>query len=195
MKKKLPIIIGITGYIGSGKSTVLNYFSEYGIDIVDADRIVHELYKPGKDGWRKINDFFGDSYITKKGIVNRKKLGKSVFSNPAKLKILEKLVHPLVYNEINKIIQKSQSAYLALEAVKFENSKLEAPVECLIWIDVEPKVAYKRFSKKRKISYKEFLNILNFQIKPSKIDFIITNNRSKKELKKNVSQLIKKLVN
>lgn len=194
MKKIKPIIIGISGYLGSGKSTALKYFGDFGIDAIDADRIVHDLYSPGKDGWRKINDFFGDQYIGRNGAVDRKKLGKAVFSNPAKLKILEKLVHPLVYNEINKIVQKSRCKYIVLEAVKFDSAKLVAPVKTIIWINTDKKTGYKRFTKKRRISYKEYLQILNYQDKPSKIDFIISNNGTKSELKKRVADIVKKLV-
>ena len=194
MKKNKPIIIGVTGYLGSGKSTALKFFGDLGIDTVDADRIVHDLYEPGKDGWRKINDFFGDQFITKKGKVDRKKLGKSVFSNPAKLHILEKLMHPLVYNEINKIIQKCECKYLALEAVKFDSAKLDAPVKYIIWINSDKKTGYKRFTKKRKISYNEYLQILKYQKKPLKIDFTITNYGSKPDLKKKVSEIVKTLV-
>jgi dephospho-CoA kinase len=195
MKKNKQIVIGVTGYLGSGKSTVLKYFHDLGFDTIDADRLVHELYKPGMDGWRKINDFFGEEYILKNGLVNRKKLGKTVFSNPIKLNILEKLVHPLVYNEINKVFKKSKSDFLALEAVKFDNKKLDVKVEYIIWVESDLKTAYKRFLKKRKISYKEFLDIVKFQQKPKKIDFVIRNNGTKLELKKKVAKVFKELVN
>jgi len=195
MKKSKPVIIGISGYLGSGKSTALKFIGDSGIDAVDADRVVHDLYEPGKDGWRKINDFFGDEYITKKGTIDRKKLGKAVFSNPAKLHILEKLMHPLVYNEINKIIQKCNCKYLALEAVKFDNGRLDAPVKYIIWISSDKVTGYKRFTKKRKIPYKEYLQILKYQKKPAKIDFIVKNDGSKTDLKKKVAEVVKKLVN
>lgn len=195
MKKNKPIIIGISGYLGSGKSTALKYFSDLGIEAIDADRIVHDLYKPGKDGWRKINDFFGDEYVSKKGIIDRNKLGRAVFSNPVKLQILEKLMHPLVYNEINKIIQKCECKYLALEAVKFDTSKLDAPVKYTVWINSDKKTGYKRFTQKRNITYKEYLQILKYQKKPANIDFVIKNDGTKSELKKKVAEIVKKLVN
>jgi len=193
MKKNKPCIIGISGYLGSGKSTVLKIFSKFGFDAVDADRVVHSLYEEGRDGYRKINDFFGESYILKSGRVNRKKLGKDVFSNTAKLHILEKLIHPLVYNEINKILDKSSSKFVIVEAVTLDQKKLIVPIKYFIWIDVDPKMGYKRFTRKRKITFNEYKKIIGYQKKPKKVDFIIKNNGTKLELKNKVNGLIKKL--
>jgi dephospho-CoA kinase len=193
MKKIKPFIVGISGHLGSGKSTALKIFSKNGFDAIDADRVVHSLYEEGKDGYRKINDFFGEQYILKSGRVNRKKLGKDVFSNTAKLHILEKLIHPLVYNEINKILDKSVSKYVFVEAVTLDQKKLIVPIKYFIWIDVDPKIGYKRFTRKRKISFNEYKKILGYQKKPEKVDFVIKNNGTKLEFKNKVTALIKKI--
>ncbi|MBN1494219.1 dephospho-CoA kinase [Candidatus Peregrinibacteria bacterium] len=193
MIKTKSKIIAVSGYLGSGKSTVLNILDKKGFDTVDADRIVHFLYERGRDGYRKINDFFGEEYILKSGKVNRKKLGRVVFTNTTKLQILEKLIHPLVYNEINKILDKNKSKFTFIEAVSLNEKKLISPVQYSIWIDVDKKTGYKRFCKKRRISYNEYEQIIKYQKKPDKIDFKIVNNGTKTALKKQVDNLLKKL--
>ena len=82
MAYKPKVLLGVTGYLGSGKSTAIKYFEKYGYFVIDADKVVHALYEPGKDGWRKIKDFFGEEYLVGgKGKVNRPKLRKVVFNN------------------------------------------------------------------------------------------------------------------
>jgi dephospho-CoA kinase len=194
MVAKNKIIIGITGYLGSGKSTVLKHFGEKGFFAVDADKVVHELYEPGKDGWRKIKDFFGEEYLYKgKGRVNRPKLRKVVFNNTAKLKILEKLVQPVVFNEIRKRIQKSKADKIAIESTTFDQKRLGMEVTHILWVETTIKTAYERCSKNRGITRKEHDNIIEHQKKPKKIDFIIKNNGNRTELGRKVELVIKKL--
>ena len=74
-------IIGVTGYLGSGKTTVLKFLEGRGFHTIDADNIVHNLYETGQDGWRKIKDFFGDEFLVKNcEEVNRSKLGNVVLN-------------------------------------------------------------------------------------------------------------------
>ena len=78
MKNKF--ILGIAGYMCSGKSTVGKYFQDKGFFFIDADKVVNDLYEPGKDGYLKIANFFGEKYLKKNGQIDRKKLAKFVFS-------------------------------------------------------------------------------------------------------------------
>src|SRR5579883_2532813 len=97
-------VLGIAGYIGSGKTTVGRIFEELGAEFIDADKVVDELYQKGEDGYRKILSFFGEEYFKKNGELNRKKLAQAVFGDPKKLRILHDLIHPLVTNLIQKKI-------------------------------------------------------------------------------------------
>lgn len=194
MAYKPKILLGVTGYLGSGKSTALKYFEKHGFFAIDADKVVHELYEPGKDGWRKIKDFFGEEYLIKgEGRVNRPKLRKVVFNNTAKLKILEKLVQPVVFNEIRKRIQKAKPEKVALESTTFDKQRLGMEVTHVLWIDSTIKSCYERCSKKRKLTKQEHKNIVNHQKKPKKIHFTIKNNKGLKELKEGIDKIIKQL--
>lgn len=185
--KNSKIIVGLTGYLGSGKTTALEYFKEAGFYTIDADKIVHNLYKEGNSGWKKIKDFFGEEYIDKKtGDVNRDALRKVVFKNPAKLNILEKLIHPLVFNELRCEIKNSPENNIAIEAVLFDEKKLGNEISYTVWIELDHKTAFDRFNTKRNMTFDDYMKIVNHQKKPEKIDFVIENSGSKSELKEKV---------
>ncbi|MEO6323293.1 MAG: dephospho-CoA kinase [Thermoanaerobaculia bacterium] len=92
----MALRIGLTGGLGSGKSTVAARLRERGIPVLDADRIVHHLYEPGHEGARAVARSFGPEFLTAEGTVDRAKLALHVFQDGAELKRLNALVHPLV---------------------------------------------------------------------------------------------------
>lgn len=96
------MIIGLTGGIASGKSTAAAYLADKGAKIIDADQISHQITAANKQGWRLIVKEFGKRILQDNGELNRNKLGKIVFSNPAKRKKLEALLHPLITYEMKE---------------------------------------------------------------------------------------------
>ena len=97
------VTLGITGSLGTGKTTVAKMFAEHGAKVIDADKIVHELLIKDKTCVGKIAKFFGSNILTR-GRIDRNKLAGIVFNQPEKLKILEKIIHPAVKSEIKKRI-------------------------------------------------------------------------------------------
>lgn len=189
------IILGVTGYLGSGKTTALKYFKDAGFYTIDSDDIVHEIYKEGGEGWRKIRDFFGEKFIDKKsGNVNRDTLRKVVFSNPAKLRILENLIHPLVFNEINRRIKNAEKDYIAMEAIKFDESRIGHEISYKLWIELDHETAFERFNEKRDLSFDNYMKIVEHQKKPGKIDFEIKNDGTKDELKEKVLDVANSII-
>jgi len=93
-------IFGLTGGIGTGKSTVANMFRETGITVVDADRIAHEITEPGKPAHDEIVRRFGKVILLPDGGIDRKKLGTIVFADSGKRAALEAITHPLITIEI-----------------------------------------------------------------------------------------------
>jgi len=98
-------VIGLTGGIASGKSTVSKILAQAGAHVIDADKIAHEVVMPKQLAWKKIVSHFGMSAILGNGQLDRATLGAKVFSNPAERKWLEELIHPLVREAIEKEIQ------------------------------------------------------------------------------------------
>lgn len=87
-------VIGLTGGIGSGKSTVATILEEQGAAVLNADLVGHEVYLPGRPAWQEIVDAFGRDVLAPDGTIDRKKLGAAVFSDPRALKRLNRIVHP-----------------------------------------------------------------------------------------------------
>jgi len=89
-------IVGLTGGIGSGKSTVAGFFSELGIPVVDADRVAREVVEPGTDGLAEVVAFFGDEVLEQDGTLGRAKLAARVFADREARKKLESILHPRI---------------------------------------------------------------------------------------------------
>ena len=98
-------VIGLTGGIGSGKSTVSQFLAELGAIIIDADKVGHEAYQPNTDTWRELVKTFGNQILATDNTIDRKKLGTIVFSNPEELKRLNSIVHPRMFEIIKKRIE------------------------------------------------------------------------------------------
>ena len=90
-------VIGLTGGIGSGKSTVSRFLAELGAVILDADKVGHEAFKPDTEIWRQVVAAFGSQILTPGGDIDREKLGEMVFGNPESLARLNQIMHPRMY--------------------------------------------------------------------------------------------------
>jgi dephospho-CoA kinase len=102
--------IGLTGGIGSGKSTVASMLAERGATVVDADRVGHEIYRPGSEGFRLVRDAFGPDVVAPDGTIDRKALGARVFADPAELARLNALLHPLIGAAIRERLAEARAA-------------------------------------------------------------------------------------
>jgi len=102
--------IGLTGGIGSGKSTAAQILEELGAALIDADRVGHDVYAPGTEGWKRVAEAFGPDIVASDGSIDRKKLGAIVFADPAALKRLTAIVHPLIAQEVATRIERLRTA-------------------------------------------------------------------------------------
>ena len=93
-------VIGLTGGIGSGKSTVSQFLAEPGAIIIDADKIGHEVFKPETEAWREVVAAFGQQIVAANGTIDRKKLGTIVFSNSKARARLNQIMHPRIYEVV-----------------------------------------------------------------------------------------------
>ena len=174
------------GKTASGKSEILNILRKFGWKVLDADKIVHELYAEGREGQRRIADFFGEEFITKKGDVNRRKLARVVFGDPKKLKILNALIHPLVMNEIHKFIDKcSDGDRVAVEAFYFDEKGLGQIVDKILFVE-RPLADVKKTLNDRGVNTAILDNVLGLTPVCKKSDIVLKNNSSLKALEKKV---------
>jgi dephospho-CoA kinase len=113
-----PYLIGLTGNIACGKSTVLAQLAEYGAEVIDADRLVHELQRPGEPVWAAIREAFGPGIVAADGTLDRRALGTLVFGDPAALVRLEALTHPAVRARVAGRVAASTAPVVVIDAIK-----------------------------------------------------------------------------
>ena len=119
-----PYLIGLTGNIACGKSTVLAQLAGYGAEVIDADRVVHELQRPGQPVWAAIREAFGTGVLAPDGALDRRALGAIVFADPAALARLESLTHPAVREWIEARVAASRAPVVVIDAIKLLESGL-----------------------------------------------------------------------
>ena len=134
------IVIGLTGGILSGKSTVSEILAEKGAVIIDADKIGHEVYKPHTETWQTLVDTFGEWILVKNGNINRRRLGDIVFNDPAALTLLNKIVHPPMRKVIEaelKRLRRAGADVVIIEAAILIEAKWTDLVD-EIWVTTAP---------------------------------------------------------
>ncbi len=189
-------VIGLTGGIGSGKSTVSQLLLELGAVILDADKVGHEAYQPGTEVWQEVVAAFGREILTPEGDIDRKKLGGIVFSNPESLTQLNQVMHPRMFEMMKVRIEqyRQQGAkVVVLEAAIL----LEAnwtPLVGQVWVTVASESTVVRRIKGRTGLPEEQIRArirsqLSSEERVKHADVVISNNGSLDELKTKVNEL------
>jgi dephospho-CoA kinase len=114
----MPYVIGLTGNIACGKSTVAAMLRELGAEIIDADKVAHAVMAPGGPAYGPVVQAFGPEIVAADGAIDRRKLGAIVFSDPVKLRLLDQLVHPHTTTAIRAMIKASSARVIVVEAIK-----------------------------------------------------------------------------
>lgn len=190
------VIIGLAGGIGTGKDEVAKIFRNLGTKIINADEVGHTLLRKNSPAYKKIAKIFGLEILDSRCEIDRKKLGGVVFNNKNKLRLLNKIIHPLMEKEFRKKIKeyrnKDVRTTILNAAVLFEAGWDEL-VDKTILVTAPKELRIRRLAKKG-ISRKKALNMISSQWsderKKKKADFIIKNNGSLAGLKKKIKELI-----
>ena len=174
------IIIGLTGGIGSGKTTIANMFSTLGIDIIDADIIAREVVQPNSPALGQIKQHFGDKLIFADGNLNRALLREKIFSCNHEKKWLNDLLHPLIRQSITSQLEQATSPYCLLVAPLLIENKLNALVHKVLVVDVKESVQLTRTLKRDKSNEQVIKSIMASQLsrtdRLSAADDVINNN-------------------
>src|SRR5918992_313984 len=139
-----PIVIGLTGPIASGKSTVAELLRQRGADVIDADGVYRSLLQPGSGLWRQVVARFGTEIVGPAGEIDRAALGRVVFADPAALADLDRITHPAVVAEVRTRMARSKAPLIVLEAVKLVQSGLASDVDALWFISADPETRLRR---------------------------------------------------
>jgi dephospho-CoA kinase len=155
MAGQIPVI-GLTGGIGAGKSTVTQMLEELGAAVIDADKVGHQIYWPDLPAWREIVDTFGQEVLDADRTINRQALGKIVFADPEALRTLNRIVHPKMHERMAELIAEVR-AHSGMKAIVVEAAVLiEANWMSLVdqvWVVVASEaVVVDRLAQQRSLS-------------------------------------------
>ena len=198
-------VIGLTGGIGSGKSTVARFLKELGAVIIDTDKVGHEALKPDTGVWRKVVAAFGKEIIKTDGEVDRKKLGEIVFKSPEALLRLNKIVHPYIYNTVKAQLEQCRrqgvkvvvlEVPLLLELAAIKPALADEAYE--VWVTVAPEsTVVRRLKEKSGMSEEQTLARIRSQLssaeRQKQADVVIDTDCSLDELREKVRGLWQKL--
>lgn len=149
-------IIGLTGNIATGKSTVLRYLQQKGAYVFDADKLAHESMQKGTHTYWAIVDTFGDTILQTDGAIDRSTLGQLVFSDPTKLAQLEALVHPAVFDLARRELAKVEAEVVVLEAIKLLEAGQLVTMCDEVWVVIsKPEIQIQRLRETRNMSEAE----------------------------------------
>ena len=189
-------VIGLTGGIGSGKTTVSQYLAELGAVIIDADEVGHEAFKPDTEAWSEVVSAFGREVLTPTGEIDRKKLGEIVFNSPESLLRLNQIMHPRMYDMVKEQIAEYRQQgvdVVVLEVILLIEAKW-TPLVDEVWVTVASEdTVVKRLKQQRGLSEEEILARIRSQMTPEEwikhADVVINNDSDIDELKAKVQEL------
>lgn len=156
--------IGLTGGIGSGKSTVANYFKELGIDIIDADEVARAVVAPGQPALTHISNYFGSDVLTADGSLNRNKLREIIFTHPTKRHWLEKLLHPLIRKKMLTLAEQATSPYCILAIPLLIENQLKQMVHRILVVDSSEELQISRTQQRDQLSAEQIMRIMATQV-------------------------------
>ncbi len=185
--------IGLTGGIGSGKSTVCALFQELGVNIIDADNIAKALVSPGMPALTQIIDQFGKEFLQADGALDRNKLRKLIFSDKEKKQQLENILHPLVYKQIGIEIQRSTSPYCIVAVPLLFETQKSPLFDRILVVDCSIDEQLQRVENRDKLNRGQILSIIDSQIpreqRLKRADDIIENSANITQLAEQIKRL------
>jgi len=190
------IIVGLTGSVGTGKSTVTNFFRELGAYVIDWDELAREVTRPHLKAWKEIVEYFGKDFLNEDLTINRQKLADRVFSDKEKVEKLNQIVHPEVFKEDERITNEIKS--LNPDALIIKDIPLLFELTRPIYVDKIVVVSASEQTQLRRLEEKgmsreDAKNRIKSQFpleeKIKSADFVINNDGSFKETKRQVEEI------
>jgi dephospho-CoA kinase len=194
------IVVGLTGGVATGKSTVAEMFKRCGAVIIDADQLARRVVQPGKPAWREIVKTFGTSVLNTDRSINRHALGAIVFHHRGKLRRLEHIIHPRVAREqqrlVSQIAKRRPHAVVIYEVPLLFEAGVDKRVDSIIVVTAGRETQIARLKKRNGLTRAEALQRIKSQMSLAKkarlADAVLNGSRSRSLLKKEVGHLFRR---
>jgi len=195
----MPFVVGLTGGIASGKTTVANLFNQlYNIDIVDADIVAREVVEPNSKGLNAIVDKFGRSILQNDGTLDRAKLREIIFAHPDEKEWLNQLLHPMIRAKMLDDLDKTRSEYALLVIPLMAENGLQSLADTVIVVDVEEETQLRRTIDRDNVDHKQAKAILASQATREQrlaiADHVIKNDTENQKLLPQITELHQKFL-
>ena len=195
------IVVGLTGGVATGKSTVAKMFKQCGAIVIDADELAKYVVKPGKPAWREIVSTFGKTVLNPDRTINRQALGAIVFGNRAKLRRLERIIHPRVAREQARLTKqsagKNSDAIVIYDVPLLFEAGVDKRVDNIIVVTTDRETQIARLKKRNGLTRAEAIRRINSQMplrkKIQRADHVLNGTLPRPSLRKQVGQLSKSL--
>lgn len=191
------ILIGLTGGVATGKSTVAKMFKKCGAIVIDADELAREVVRPGQPAWRDIMRRFGKSVLNSDRTINRQALGQIVFRDRTKLRQLERIIHPRVAAEQKRLTRqasrKDPNAVVIYDVPLLFEAGIDKRVDKIIVVTADQETQITRLRKRNTLSRTEALRRIRSQMplamKRLRADYVLDGTKHRQSLSRDVSRL------
>ena len=190
--------VGLTGGTASGKSTVARLLEELGCFVIDADRVVHDLYRPGEAGYHAVVGRFGKEILAPDGMIDRQKLAALAFQSPESSEELNALIHPLVIAREKQMLSQEKAGIVVVEATLLLEAGGRDRYDKIVVVEASPELALKRAVErgmKRQDAQSRISRQMASDERRAFADYIIQNDGDIKQLAERVRQLHAQLQN
>jgi dephospho-CoA kinase len=190
-------LVGLTGGIASGKSTVSKLLASYGADTIDADQVAREVVMPGSNGLTAVVNEFGVEVLTSDGELDRQELGRRVFADAKKRKSLEAILHPLIKARTSQLIQESIKEIVVYAVPLLVEANVDYPFDMILTVEANPELQIERIVRSRGLSEQEAAARLAAQAtkieRAERADFVIDSSGTHTQLETQVQLLWAKI--
>lgn len=195
------ILVGLTGGIATGKSTVADLFRRFGAAVIDADQLARDVVQPGKPAWREIVKCFGKRVLLPDWTIDRPALGSIVFRNRRKLRRLERIIHPRVAREqqrrARRIARRTPNAIIIYEVPLLFEAGVNTRVDKIIVVTADRETQVARLKQRNGLTRRQAFQRIRSQMplaeKARRADIVLDGTKSKSLLSREIRRLVRDL--
>lgn len=179
-------VVGLTGSFGSGKSSVAQYFREFGAEVAEADQIAKEALRPEKEPYAELVKHWGKSFLLASGEVDRTKVAELIFSDESKRREIESWIHPYVFTEMSQVLKSAKKPFVVFEVPLLFETGFDRDCDWIVSVQAPQNQIIERLLKKgfsEEDIRKRFRSQWTQAEKNDRSDFVITNDSTLEELR------------